>query len=135
MSRRVDDGKMGVGDTISMAMGFAVGSGVITMTGVAIGITGRSVIFSYLLTAGMFLLAVIPTLIMGVIYPTRSASYVYSKELIHPKMGGFYMYIYFMGRLTIAIFGISIAQYLATLLPGINESIAAVVILTFFYLI
>lgn len=131
----INDGKMGVFDTVSMAMGFAVGSGVITMTGVAIGITGRSVIISYVLTALTFLVAVIPTLIMGSVHPTRSASYIYSKELIHPKVGGFYMYVYFLGRLTIAIFGISIAQYLAALVPGVNQKVVAVVVLTLFYII
>lgn len=137
MKRKVaiNDGKMGVMDTVSMAMGFAVGSGVITMTGVAIGITGRSVILSYLLTALTFMVAVIPTVIMGAVHPTRSASYVYSKELIHPKVGGFYMYIYFMGRLTIAIFGISIAQYLSALLPNINQKLVAVLVLTLFFAI
>lgn len=131
----VNDGKMGIFDTISMAMGFAIGSGVITMTGVAIGMTGRSVILSYILSALTFLIAIIPTMIMGSVYPTRSASYVYSKELLHPKIGGFYMYVYFLGRLTIAVFGISLAQYLSDLVPGINQVLVAVVALTFFYLI
>lgn len=126
---------MGIFDTISMAMGFAVGSGVITMTGVAIGMTGRSVILSYLLTSLTFLVAVIPTLIMGSVHPTQSASYVYSKELLHPKVGGFYMYVYFLGRMTIAIFGISIAQYLSALLPGVNQKLVAVAALTLFYVI
>lgn len=130
-----NDGKIGLFDTISMAMGFAVGSGVITMTGVAIGLTGRSVVFSYLISALTFLLAIIPMMIMGSVYPTRSASYVYSTELLHPKIGGFYMYIFFLGRLTIAVFGISIAQYLGDLIPGINQTIVAVSVLTFFYLI
>ena len=68
------DGKLGVRDTISMATGFAIGSGVITMTGIAIGMTGRSVIISYLLTAATFLLEVIPTLIISSIHPSKSAS-------------------------------------------------------------
>ena len=129
------DGKLGVRDTISMATGFAIGSGVITMTGIAIGMTGRSVIISYLLTAATFLLAVIPTLIISSIHPSKSASYVYSKELLHPKVGGFYMFIYFLGRLTISIFGISFAQYLAALIPGVNERLVAVLVLTLFFVI
>lgn len=129
------DGKLGVFDTISLTMGFTIGSGVITMTGVAIGMTGRSVLISYLLTAGTFLIAVIPALIMASVHPTRSASYTYSTELLHPKLGGLYMYVYFLGRFTIAIFGISTAQYLATLIPWFNQKFVAIAVLTFFYLI
>lgn len=130
-----NDSKLGLQETFSMASGFAIGSGVITLTGLAIGRTGRSVVLSYLLSAGMFLLAVIPVLILASVYPVRSASYIYSSQLIHPRVGGFYMFVYFLGRLTIAMFSISFAQYLAALLPGIDQSLVAFLILTLFYLL
>ena len=57
-----------------MATGFAIGSGVITLTGLAIGMTGRSVVLSYLLSGLMFMVAVIPYLIMAGVFPRRSAS-------------------------------------------------------------
>ena len=60
-----NDNKLGLKETFSMASGFAIGSGVITLTGLAIGRTGRSVVLAYLLSAGMFLLAVIPVLILA----------------------------------------------------------------------
>lgn len=134
MSSQTDNGKLGLKDTISMATGFAVGSGVITMTGIAIGMTGRSVVVSYILSAVLFMLAVIPSLIVAAVYPVRSASYTYSTNLIHPRVGGFYMFIYFLGRLTIAVFSISFAQYLAALVD-INQTITAVTVLTLFYIV
>lgn len=133
-NNQINDGKLGLKDTISMATGFAIGSGVITMTGIAIGMTGRSVVVSYLLSAVLFMFAVIPSLIVAAVYPVRSASYTYSTNLIHPRLGGFYMFIYFLGRLTIATFSISFAQYLAALID-INQTITAVVILTISYVV
>lgn len=130
-----NDNKLGLKETFSMASGFAIGSGVITLTGLAIGRTGRSVVLAYLLSAGMFLLAVIPVLILASVYPVRSASYIYSAQLIHPRVGGFYMFVYFLGRLTIAMFSISFAQYLAALIPGIDQSLVAFSVLTLFYLL
>jgi APA family basic amino acid/polyamine antiporter len=127
--------RLGLKDTIFMAIGFTIGSGVITMTGLAIGMTGRSVVIAYAITCVMFLLAVIPSLIMGSVYPVGSAHYMYATKLIHPKMGGFYMYIYFLGRLTISVFGISFAQYLAQLFPGVNKTLVAVIVLTIFYIV
>lgn len=134
MSSQTNNGKLGLKDTISMATGFAVGSGVITMTGIAIGMTGRSVVVSYVLSAVLFMLAVIPSLIVAAVYPVRSASYTYSTDLIHTRVGGFYMFIYFLGRLTIAVFSISFAQYLAALVD-INQTITAVTVLTLFYIV
>lgn len=125
--------KLGVKDTISMATGFAIGSGVITLTGLAIGMTGRSVVLSYLLSGLMFMVAVIPYLIMAGVFPKRSASYRYCSMLLHPRVGGFYIFVYLIGRLTIAMFSISFAQYLAALIPGLNQTVAAIVVLTLFY--
>lgn len=125
--------KLGLKDTISMATGFAIGSGVITLTGLAIGMTGRSVVLSYLLSGLMFMIAVIPYLIMAAVFPKRSASYRYSSMLLHPRVGGFYIFVYLIGRLTIAMFSISFAQYLAAVIPGVNQTVAAIVVLTLFY--
>ena len=133
MKNRIQDGKLGLKETITMTLGFTIGSGVITMTGVAIGMTGKSVIFSYILAMVMFLLAALPSIMMCIVHPTRSASYVYASKLLHPRLGGFYFYIYFLGRLTIAIFGISFAQYLAGVVPGLNQQVVAVGVLTLFY--
>ena len=51
---------------------------------------------------------------MSTVRPTTSAAYVFSKELIHEDVGIFYAYVYFLGRMTIAVFGISLAQYILT---------------------
>ena len=126
---------MGLGDTISMAAGFCVGAGVITLTGIAIGLTGRSVVLSYVLTALTFLVAVLPALIMCIVYPRRSGYYVYSKELLHPRVAGIYQCSYFLGRLTISMFGISFAEYLAYLIPGLDQKMCAILVLTLFYII
>ena len=42
-------------DLLSMAVGQIIGVGIMTMTGIAIGFTGRSVVFAYLL-GGLFTL-------------------------------------------------------------------------------
>ncbi|MEG0378424.1 MAG: APC family permease, partial [Eubacterium sp.] len=84
-------------------------------------------------------IAVRPLVIMSSVLPRTSAAYNYSKNLIGPKVGGFYAYIYFAGRLTIAIFGISFAQYLASLVPELGNPLAmkiiGILVLSLFYLI
>ena len=134
------DGKLGLMDTISIATGFAVGAGVISMTGIAIGMSGRSVFLAFLLSAATILVAFIPMMTMSSVHPTMSANYIYSRDLLHPKVGGIYLYVYFLGRITIATFGISFADYLLSMLPGLQDStpahiLVAVAVLTLFYVL
>ena len=83
-------------ETIGMAAGFTIGSGIITQTGLAIEMTGRSVFFAFFASAVLFLISFRPILIMSTLLPKTSAFYYYSKELIHEDVGRFYAYIYFI---------------------------------------
>ncbi|MBQ7738017.1 MAG: amino acid permease [Oscillospiraceae bacterium] len=126
-------------DTLSMAAGFAVGSGIITLTGIGIGMTGRSVFLAFPVCSVLFLVSFRPLFIMSGVHPSMSAAYEYSKTLLGVRMGGFYSYIYLLGRLTIAIFGVSFAQYAAALFPVFDapgaQRLLASLMLTFFYVV
>ena len=133
------DNRLSFFETLTMATGFTIGSGIITLTGIGIGMTGRSVFVAFALCAVLFLISFRPLFIMSSVLPRMSAAYRYSKELITKEAGGLYVYIYFFGRITIAIFGISIAQYLASLIPALNNpvgmKVVAAGVLTLFYII
>lgn len=133
------DNKLSFFETLTMATGFTIGSGIITLTGIGIGMTGRSVFMAFAVCAVLFLISFRPLFIMSSVLPRMSAAYSYSKELITKEAGGLYVYIYFFGRITIAIFGISIAQYLASLIPALNNpmgmKVVAAGVLTLFYII
>lgn len=133
------DNRLSFFETLTMATGFTIGSGIITLTGIGIGMTGRSVFIAFAVCAVLFLISFRPLFIMSSVLPRMSAAYSYSKELITKEAGGLYVYIYFFGRITIAIFGISIEQYLASLIPALNNpvgmKVVAAGVLTLFYII
>ncbi|MCH1981151.1 APC family permease [Ruminococcus sp. OA3] len=126
-------------ETTGLAVGFTIGSGIITQTGIGIAMTGRSIVLAFLVSALLFLISFRPIFIMSTLLPRTSAAFSYSSELIHEDVGKFYAYIYFLGRMTIAIFGISFAQYLASLIPSLNHpaglKLTALSVLTLFYII
>ena len=126
-------------ETTGLAVGFTIGSGIITQTGIGIAMTGRSIVLAFLVSALLFLISFRPVFIMSTLLPRTSATFFYSSELIHDDVGKFYAYIYFLGRRTIAIFGISFAQYLASLVPALNHptglKLTALSVLTLFYII
>lgn len=132
-------GKLSLIETISLAAGFTIGSGIITQTGIGISMTGRSIFLAFPVSAILFLISFRPIFIMSALLPRTSAAYTYSKELIHEDAGRFYAYIYFLGRMTIAIFGISFAQYLSALIPELGGETAqktiALTVLTLFFIV
>lgn len=51
---------LGRKELVAMAVGNIIGGGVMTMTGIAIGITGRSVLFAYIISAVLVLIMSLP---------------------------------------------------------------------------
>ena len=51
---------LGRGDLLAIVIGNVIGGGVVTMTGLAIGITGRSIILSYIICAIMVTIVALP---------------------------------------------------------------------------
>ena len=51
---------LGRGDLLAIAIGNVIGGGVMTMTGLAIGITGRSIVLSYIICAVMVTIVALP---------------------------------------------------------------------------
>ena len=52
-------------DLFSMAVGQIIGVGIMTMTGIAIGFTGRSVNIAYIVAGIITIIAVIPQIYIG----------------------------------------------------------------------
>ena len=133
----MEEQKLSFFDTFIMAMSFTIGAGIITQTGIAIGMIGKSAFIAFFISAALYLISFRPLIMMATIIPRRSAAYYCSKELIGTEFGGFFVYIYFLGRITISIFGISVAAYLASIFPSlantfIQRAIAVGVVTVFF---
>ena len=51
------DNRLSFFETLTMATGFTIGSGIITLTGIGIGMTGRSVFVAFAVCAVLFLIS------------------------------------------------------------------------------
>ena len=126
-------GKLNKADLIFMALGSTIGAGIITNTGIAIGLTGRSVVLAYLIAFAAMFLGNLPILLASSIHPAESPQYVFT-SWISPKLSGFYMYTFLLGRLAQAYMGVAFGTYVASICD-INPSVAGVAALTVFYVI
>ena len=124
---------LGFKEVLSIAMGQTIGSGVMAMTGIAIGMTGRGVVLAYILSSIFVIFMSIPTMMMGSALPTTGGAYRYASRLGHPAAGLFYLIIYLAYNITLALFAISFADYMQSLIPGVPFKLCAAGILTLMY--
>jgi len=124
---------LGFKEVLSIAMGQTIGSGVMAMTGIAIGMTGRGVVLAYILSSVFVVFMSIPTMMMGSALPTTGGAYRYASRLGHPAAGLFYLLIYLAYNITLALFAISFADYMQSLIPGVPFKLCAAGILTLMY--
>ena len=73
---------LGKKELISMGIGQIIGSGVFSLTGVAIGYTGRSVIFAFLFGALFSLAVTIPSIFAGSAVRLRGGQYTMASLLL-----------------------------------------------------
>ena len=68
-------------DVFFIAVGQIIGAGVIALTGIAIGMTGPSVIFAYLAAAVLVLIVTLLIMMAGTVLPAIGAYYVWTSRL------------------------------------------------------
>jgi len=126
---------LGKKELISMGLGQIIGSGVFSLTGVAIGFTGRSVVFAFLFGALFSLAVTVPSIFAGSAVRLRGGQYTMASLLLGERFSGFYIMIYIIGNISIGMYALSLADYLLALIPGIPRVPMAVIALTLFFVI
>ena len=125
---------LGLGDVMGIAAGQIIGAGVMSLTGIAIGMTGSGVTLAFILSSIITIFTILPIAVMGSAMPTTGGLYRYTSRLLSPKLGFFWMLLFILGNLTIAMYAISFADYLQGLVPSIPIMPAAFLILTVTFL-
>lgn len=124
---------LGFKEVLSIAMGQTIGSGIMAMMGTAIGMTGRGVVLAFILSSFFVVVGSIPTMLLGSALPTTGGAYRYASRLFHPAAGLFYIIIYLSYNITLALFAISFADYMQSIIPGVPFKLCAAGILTLMY--
>lgn len=128
---------LGRKDLMSVAIGQIIGAGVFALTGVVIGITGRSVNVGFMIAAFITILNALPSIYVGGTVRLRGGMYTQAALLLGEKFAGFYMIIYIIQNISIAMYALSFADYVISLIPalaGTGPIIAFVVLTAFFVL-
>lgn len=118
------------GDLFSMAVGQIIGVGIMTMTGIAIGFTGRSVNIAYIIAGIITIIGAIPQIYIGGTANFVGGQYSQIAVLSGKKMAGIYLYIQLFSALAISMYTLSFADYFLSLIPGVPVKLICTVVLT-----
>lgn len=128
-----DSKKLSRTDLFSMAIGQIIGVGIMTMTGIAIGFTGRSVVFAYLLAGVLTVFAAIPQIFIGGTANFLGGQYSQIAVLSGRKFAGIYTYVNLCMLFAISMYTLSFADYFLSLVPGVNVKLIGFIVITLLF--
>lgn len=126
---------LGFGDLMGAAVGQIIGSGVMTLIGIAIALTGRSVPFAFIVTAVLVVCGLLSLIFISGTVRLRGGQYTMVSMLMGEKFAGAYTIIYVVSNLSISMYALSFASYFISLFGFGNEKIIAFLVLTLFFVL
>lgn len=139
MSEASEKKLLGFWDLLSISLGQVIGTGVVVLTGIAIGMTGHGTPWAFIF--GLAIVA-IPTLCiaaLGSAVPNTGGNYTYVRDLLGRKTSFVYLALLLAAQIFLAAFALSFADYAQDLLPqaqGQNINLkplaVAVIVLVYF---
>lgn len=121
---------LGRGDLFSMAVGQIVGAGIMSLCGVAIGMTGTGVVLAFVVAAFISSASLLPAAQVAAACPTTGGTYRYPSRLIGPKTGFFELMVYIICQITVSMYATTFATYFQALVPSVNLKLVALAVLT-----
>lgn len=126
---------LGRKELMSLAVGQIIGAGIMALMGAAIGMTGRSVFYAFLLSTIFVVIDSLGSILVGGTVRLRGGDYTKMATLVGKRTAGAYVICDFIWNIGIAILPLSFADYLQSLIPGIPIKATALIVLTFFFIV
>src|SRR5699024_4299837 len=117
---------IGLPGALGVTINQVIGGGIVSLTGVAIGITGGGTPWAYAIA--------VPYASMASALPTVGGTYTWPTRAVHPRMGFINMWMALMQQCALSLYGLSAGMYMHSLADVFDPVVVAVVIVTVFYL-
>ena len=118
-----------------IALGQVVGSGIVTLVGVAQNLTGASAWFAYAVAVFVGFFLAFPYFIIGSSLRLGGGPYSSVYALLGPRIAGVYLMGQIPAAISLATYPIAIGTYASSLWKGINPTLVAVIVLLLFFVI
>ena len=121
--------QLGFIDCMGIGIGQIIGSGIMVLTGVVVGLTGHGTPLAFILAALLVICTMTSTVVLTSAVPSNGGGYSYVKKLIGPRASFMYLGMFVLSQVLIATFALGFAQYFAALVPSANQTLVAMAIL------
>ena len=106
-----------------------------TLMGAAIGLTGRSVPFAFLIATLIVIGYALPYVLINSVARVKGGSYTIIGMLASPKLTGVQCFMNIIGNLGKGMYGISLASYFIDFFGVGDKKFIAIILVTLFYLV
>ena len=120
-------------DLFFVAVSQILGAGILSMTGSGIAAAGRSVVFSFLIAAFFTIMQALPMVVIGGTVRLRGGNYTQIALLLQKMWAGVYIICYIFQNMSIAVYGLSFADYFLPIVPGFDRKVVAIGIITLMF--
>ena len=127
--------KLSFWELFLVGVGQIIGSGIMVLLCIAMGMTGKGVAVSFLIAAVIVVIPLIPLAALGSAIPNAGGMYSYVRDLVGRKTSFFYVALLVFGQFVLAQYAIGFAQYAQQLWPNINVNLIAGACMTFVFII
>ena len=94
---------LGRKELYSIAFGHVIGSGVFSLIGVAVGMTGKSVFIALLISAVLVIMQSLPLILLSGTARFRGGMYSMVSSMLGEKFAGFYVIIFFLANISLSL--------------------------------
>lgn len=127
--------KISLLDLIGIGIGQIIGSGVMILTGIAVGKTGHGVTWAFIVAGIIVAITNLCLATLGSAIPANGGMYTYVRDLIGKKTGFFYVALLAAGQLVLANYAIGFSEYLKELVPSINVTLVSAIMMTIIFIV
>lgn len=125
MSNTPERQKIKFWDCMGLGIGQIIGSGVMVLTGIVIGMTGHGTPYAFILGALLSITLAVPYILLSSTIPASGVGYNSVKRLVGDKAAFLYIGLFILSQVLIATFAKGFASYFCSLVPGASEKLVA----------
>jgi APA family basic amino acid/polyamine antiporter len=126
---------LGFSELYALAIGQVINAGVVTLLGMAIAATGKSVWLAYVTAVVLGFMSIWPTLVYSSMVRLNGGKYSIAAALCHPVFAGITLVSFIPATFALSFFGIALGQYTQSLIPQLDHRLTGTVLTTFLYAI
>jgi len=127
--------QLGLFPLVTIALGMVIGSGVVGLIGPSVALTGRSVGLAYAAAVVLGLVTILPGVFIASTIRVQGGEYRMVQVLMGKHLSGIYIWNFMITHVALSMTGLIMGNYVQSIIPSVNVSVAALIAVTIFYVI